>query len=271
MRSFVKRSRIANYTKKIKQLLDKTNENVQFVLANRRKVNDFGVRDLEKIRVWESALRQKGPPLSKFFESWSKAKEKETQKVMSDQVNVNDYDFIPKINKDKKTKVKKEFKGIFDEDGDSDEVSTHSIRGFVTSRFKLLKPKLFSTIFCCFQDDVERFELKEERNKKRKVTNDETSKEDTDDVPKIKKSKKSKQDKSKPIVEEDDDEDDEVKEFDIDDFSNVNDKDNEDDSLDSASIASNSEDSDSGADEADLEELEESSNDDDSDSDAGSN
>ena len=150
MRSFVKRSRIANYTKKIKQLLDKTNENVQFVLANRRKVNDFGVRDLEKIRVWESALRQKGPPLSKFFESWSKAKEKETQKVMSDQVNVNDYEFIPKINKDKKTKVKKEFKGIFDEDGDSDEVSTHSIRVFVTSPFKLLKPKLFSTIFCCF-------------------------------------------------------------------------------------------------------------------------
>merc|ERR1711899_451168 len=87
MRSFVKRSRIANYTKKIKQLLDKTNENVQFVLANRRKVN-----------------------------------EKETQKVMSDQVNVNDYDFIPKINKDKKTKVKKEFKGIFEEDGKDDSV-----------------------------------------------------------------------------------------------------------------------------------------------------
>ena len=92
LRSFVKKSRIANYTKKIKQLLDKTNENVQFVLANRRKVNDFGVRDLEKIRVWEAALRQKNPPLTKFYESWSKVKEQETMKVMSDQINMDDYE-----------------------------------------------------------------------------------------------------------------------------------------------------------------------------------
>jgi len=62
LRSFLKKSRIANYTKKIKQLLDKTNENVQFVLAKRRKVSDFGVRDLQKIRVWESVVRQQGPP-----------------------------------------------------------------------------------------------------------------------------------------------------------------------------------------------------------------
>ena len=123
MRHFVKKSRIANYTKKIKQLLDKTNENVQFVLANRRKVNNFGVRDLEKIRVWESALRQKGPPLSKYYESWSKVKEQETLKAMSDQVDLDDYNFIPKLNKNNKVKSKKEFKGIFDEDEDSDEVS----------------------------------------------------------------------------------------------------------------------------------------------------
>ena len=127
LRSFLKRSRIANYTKKIKQLLDKTNENVQFVLANRRKVNDFGVRDLEKIRVWEAALRQKGPPLSKFYESWSKVKEQETMKVMSDQVNMDDYNFVPKLNKNNKTKSKKEFKGIFDEDEESDEVSQYPV------------------------------------------------------------------------------------------------------------------------------------------------
>ena len=124
LRSFIKRCRIANYTKKIKQLLDKTNENVQFVLSKRRKVTDFGVRDLEKIRIWESALRQQGPPLSKFYESWSKVKEEETLKVMSDQVKLDDYNFIPKINNKKsKDKPIEEFKGIFGDDDDSDQVS----------------------------------------------------------------------------------------------------------------------------------------------------
>ena len=123
MRGFLKKCRIPNYTKKIKQLLDKTNENVQFVLEKRKKVNDFGVRDLEKIRVWESALRQQGPPLSKYYESWNKVKEEETLKIMSDQVKMDDYNFIPKMkNKKNKEKHQEEFKGIFGEDEESDEV-----------------------------------------------------------------------------------------------------------------------------------------------------
>jgi nucleolar complex protein 2 len=123
MRGFLKKCRIPNYTKKIKQLLDKTNENVQFVLGKRKKVNDFGVRDLEKIRVWESVLRQQGPPLSKFFESWNKIKEQETLKIMSDQVKMDDYNFIPKMkNKKNKEKNQEEFKGIFGEEEESDEV-----------------------------------------------------------------------------------------------------------------------------------------------------
>lgn len=96
---------------------------MQFVLAKRRKVSDFGVRDLEKIRVWESVLRQQGPPLSKFYESWNKIREEETLKVMSDQVKMDDYNFVPKI-KDKKRKDKsqEEFKGIFGGEDESDEV-----------------------------------------------------------------------------------------------------------------------------------------------------
>merc|ERR1711997_876099 len=98
-----------------------------------------------------SALRQQGAPVSKYYESWSKVKEEETLKVMSDQVKMDDYNFIPKINNKKsKDKPIEEFKGIFGDDDDSD------------------------------QDDVERFELKQDRNRKRKEASPVQMEENTD-------------------------------------------------------------------------------------------
>ena len=76
-----------------------------------------------------------------------------------------------------------------------------------------------------FQDDIDRFELKEDRNKKRKLATTEDSKENTEvHSPKIKKLKvpNGKSKVTHPEEDEDDDdEDDEVKEFDIDDFTEV--------------------------------------------------
>ena len=234
LRSFIKRCRIANYTKKIKQLLDKTNENVQFVLSKRRKVTDFGVRDLEKIRIWESALRQQGPPLSKFYESWSKVKEEETLKVMSDQVKLDDYNFIPKINNKKsKDKPIEEFKGIFGDDDDSDQVSNLIeiiSRATVTGYYPVVPFWVKSElIFQSFQDDAERFELKQDRNRKRKEAPPVETEENTESsISKSKKAKKSDK-KSEPAVvvsklADEDDAEDEVKDFDMDEFTSAADE-----------------------------------------------
>ena len=222
MRGFLKKSRIANYTKKIKQLLDKINENTQFVLAKRRKVTGFGVRDLEKIRIWEAALRQQAPPLSKFYESWNKVREEEAIRVISGKDEMDDYHFVPKLkDKQKKQKTLGEFMGIFGEDDDSDE------------------------------DDMERFELKEDRGKKRKTAESEIEKEigpETAGFHKTKKSKnKSTLTQSESTLQEDEEADDEVKDFDIDDF-NSGDEEDADQDVSSASGSDNSEGEDSNMD-----------------------
>ena len=107
------------------------NENAKFVLEKRRKVTDFGVRDLDKIRIWEAALRQQGPPLSKYYESWKKVKEQDTLKKVTGKEEMDDYNFVPKMKdmKTKKTKSDEEFKGIFGDDDDEDQVY------FVTSNY----------------------------------------------------------------------------------------------------------------------------------------
>ena len=128
MRSFLKRCRIANYTKKIKQLLDKVNENARFVLDKRRKVTDFGVRDIEKIRIWEAALRQQGTPLSKYYESWNKVREQETMKKVSGKEEMDDYSFVPKLDKKKKEKPAEDFKGIFGDDDEDDQVNVIALK-----------------------------------------------------------------------------------------------------------------------------------------------
>merc|ERR1711997_294188 len=147
-----------------------------------------------------SALRQQGPPLSKFYESGSKVKEEETLKVMSDQVKLDDYSFIPKINNKKlKDKPIEEFKGIFGDDDDSD------------------------------QDDAERFELKQDRNRKRKEAPPVQMEENTESsISKPKKAKKLDK-KSEPVVAvsklaDEDDAEDEVKDFDMDEFTSAADE-----------------------------------------------
>jgi len=84
LRTFVKNCPVANFAKKMRQLLDKINENSGVVLAKRRKIRDFGVRDSDKIEAWENKLKSEGNlPLVKFFDSWKAVNEKNVMKNMN--------------------------------------------------------------------------------------------------------------------------------------------------------------------------------------------
>ncbi len=150
LKAFLKKNKVANYSKKIKQLVDKIEENSRHV-SQKRKSATFGVADSEQIARWENEVQEAVPPLLKFHNSWTKVKEEETRKVIArtDEIS-GDYDFVPKMNAKKKASKKEkeeEFKGIFGGDSDDEEDED--------------------------EDDVERFKLKEERGKKRSAPSEE--------------------------------------------------------------------------------------------------
>ncbi|GBP76687.1 Nucleolar complex protein 2 homolog [Eumeta japonica] len=71
IRQFLKTCAISNYTKKLRQLLEKIEENSKFIENERSKIS-FSLSDNKLISAWELNIKNRGTPLSKFFESWNK-------------------------------------------------------------------------------------------------------------------------------------------------------------------------------------------------------
>jgi len=126
LRGFLKKSKIPNYTKKMKTVKEKTEENARFVSEKRSKVT-FGVRDLDQIATFEAQLKAQGTPLSKYFEIYKGIKETEKAKKLKKEMD--DYKHIPEVKAKKAGKTTSEFKGIFgDEDMDEDGVAMRERR-----------------------------------------------------------------------------------------------------------------------------------------------
>ncbi|CAB4059297.1 NOC2 [Lepeophtheirus salmonis] len=80
LKMFIKNCKAINYTKKMKQLLEKITDNSNWI-QNRRKRVTFGIGSPEEIRAWEMKTKIDGPPLVKFFNNWKKVKYQETLKA----------------------------------------------------------------------------------------------------------------------------------------------------------------------------------------------
>jgi nucleolar complex protein 2 len=120
LREFLQRCKVANYCKKVKQLLDKVDENSRYVVGQRKTVA-FAVGEREKIELWERELQAKATsPLAKFFLSWQKIKSEELRKVQQKALD-DEYGHIPKLNKKGKKAKADEFEGLLGNDDDSDD------------------------------------------------------------------------------------------------------------------------------------------------------
>lgn len=71
MKQFLKTCSVSNYTKKLRQLLEKIEENSKFIEKERAQVS-FALSDEKMVAAWEARIKTKGTPLLTFFESWSK-------------------------------------------------------------------------------------------------------------------------------------------------------------------------------------------------------
>ncbi|XP_071476555.1 nucleolar complex protein 2 homolog [Diadema antillarum] len=121
LRSFLKKCKVANFTRQMKQLLDKVLENCQEVTRRREKVT-FGLADDKAVRAWEMKNKEQGTPILKFYQTYKKLRERELKHEEAGKERLID-DKIPTISQSKKRKLesKMELKDLFKKDVGSDD------------------------------------------------------------------------------------------------------------------------------------------------------
>ncbi|XP_063916368.1 nucleolar complex protein 2 homolog [Zophobas morio] len=105
IKQFLKKCNNANYNRKIKQLMEKIEQNSQFIETERNKVT-LNITDFKQIQGWESQIKAKGTPLGIFFENWNKAHTFKMKKQITNNHQLGDYK-LPTVNK-KPAKVRSE-------------------------------------------------------------------------------------------------------------------------------------------------------------------
>ncbi|XP_076056618.1 nucleolar complex protein 2 [Oratosquilla oratoria] len=124
LKGFLKKCKVPNYTKKVKQLVAKITENSSFI-EERRKGVSFSISDVTAAKEWEIATRQAGTPLEKYYNSWRKIREKEQLRGASQSNKMDDYG-LPVVRRKEleekhKAKDKEEMKELFESDTDEDD------------------------------------------------------------------------------------------------------------------------------------------------------
>ncbi|KAK7004747.1 nucleolar complex protein 2 [Biomphalaria glabrata] len=154
MKLFLKKCKIANYCKQIKQIVDKIQEQAKFITEKRRHSN-IRLDDQHSVEHWENQIAESGTPLRKFYTSWRKLRDRELQHNVSNKDAISGAAIdIPTIERRVRqtatAEERKDFSKLFENNSDSD-------------------------------DDDERFLLKEERSGNAPASNKRKHESDSDE------------------------------------------------------------------------------------------
>ncbi|PIK46077.1 putative nucleolar complex protein 2-like [Apostichopus japonicus] len=128
MKEFVKTCKVANFTRQIKQLLDKIQENCNDI-EKRRSTATFGIADNGAVKAWETKYLLEGPPISKYCKTYRNLREKELRMAEAARdVSVEEIGSMTMTTKKRKAfefiqrdHSKKELKELFHGDSDSED------------------------------------------------------------------------------------------------------------------------------------------------------
>lgn len=87
MKQFLKECKNANYSKKLKPLLEKIEDVSKIVSAERNKCG-IALSDATGIAAWENNMKLKSNSLITFYESWCKIQEQKAVRKIVDKIDV---------------------------------------------------------------------------------------------------------------------------------------------------------------------------------------
>ncbi|XP_066140122.1 nucleolar complex protein 2 [Euwallacea fornicatus] len=122
IKQFLKKSKMSNYNRKLKQALEKIEQNSQFIESERAKLT-VNLIDVKQIEGWEAQIKVKGTPLTAFYESWSKIRNMKKNKEITNNHILGDYK-LPLLKKHEK-KAKDSSEGpieLFPSDSEDEEI-----------------------------------------------------------------------------------------------------------------------------------------------------
>lgn len=99
LRQYIKRCKNGNYSRKLKTLVDKLEENARTVESERDRIQ-FQLRDIAQITAWETQLRNKGTPLQVYYTNWVRTHVNKRKRQATETDDINDYN-LPTINRQK--------------------------------------------------------------------------------------------------------------------------------------------------------------------------
>ncbi|XP_076239293.1 nucleolar complex protein 2 [Calliopsis andreniformis] len=132
LKAFVKKCHVANYSRKMKQLLDKIEENRKYIEMERNKTI-IDLKNMQEIKNWENRIKVEGTSLAKFYESWIKIHQSQKLKLLTKNEEIAEY-ALPTIRKPKRGKSDEANEESEDSEGDeinedmSDEESDFELR-----------------------------------------------------------------------------------------------------------------------------------------------
>ncbi|XP_015516446.1 nucleolar complex protein 2 homolog [Neodiprion lecontei] len=103
LKKFLSICRVANYCRKIKQLLEKLQENATHIEKSRSRIV-VNLSDTAQIQNWENNIKAAGTPLTQFYESWIKVHESLKLKTLTQNDEIAEYN-LPTLKRSKKQKI----------------------------------------------------------------------------------------------------------------------------------------------------------------------